>query len=152
MFKLTVAAFLATAVAGVAGLVLNTPTSLVACEPALLSFSGAEGAVEIQVFKGGLTGDPSETPLEVLPVVPEGENQTTWVVDTPAGAYLSSLRTRMHEHTHRLQAKTLCSWLSTSRPASLPSPPTCPSPPELERARFSYLVLAGETVRRTFRI
>ncbi|KZW02483.1 hypothetical protein EXIGLDRAFT_759978 [Exidia glandulosa HHB12029] len=85
MFKLTVAAFLAVAVAGVAGLVINTPTSLVACEPALLSFSGADGPVEIQVFKGGLTGDPSETPLEVLPVVPEGQNQTTWVVDTPAG-------------------------------------------------------------------
>lgn len=64
--------------------IIQSPASLVTCQPALLSFSGGQAPYYISVLPGG---QPSATPLVQFPV--QNGNSYTWTVNLPAGSSYS---------------------------------------------------------------
>jgi len=71
---------------GAAGaLLINTPPSLIECQPAALTFSGGSGPYFLSVLPGGQT---SATPIEQFPQQATAGSYT-WVVNVPAGTAIT---------------------------------------------------------------
>lgn len=65
-------------------LTVNTPTSLVQCQPAALSWTGGQAPYFVSIIPGG---QPSATPLESFPQT--SETTLTWTVDIPSGTSIT---------------------------------------------------------------
>ncbi|KAF8699081.1 hypothetical protein RHS03_07332, partial [Rhizoctonia solani] len=61
---------------------INSPASVVQCQPVQLSWSASKGPVYVSVIPGG---QPGAAALHDFGLQPEGATTLTWVVDQPAG-------------------------------------------------------------------
>jgi len=76
-----IVAFAVSALAQSASLVINTPTSLVECEPSAITFSGGTAPYYISVLPGGQT---TASPLETFPTQ-TAAGTYTWTVNLQPG-------------------------------------------------------------------
>lgn len=81
---ITALAAVATATLAAAQLRIETPTNLVVCQPALLTWAGGEQPYYVSVIPGG---QPSAASLKDFPQT--SSTQQTWNVDLPAGQEVS---------------------------------------------------------------
>ncbi|KAJ2936661.1 hypothetical protein H1R20_g430, partial [Candolleomyces eurysporus] len=81
---LAVAAALISVIPAIAGLVINTPTGVVTCQPILLSYGQGTAPYYLSVLPGGQV---SGTPYHTWPAT--DATDMTWPVDLPGGTSVS---------------------------------------------------------------
>ncbi|CAO1637036.1 unnamed protein product [Sympodiomycopsis kandeliae] len=83
---IAVSAIAALAASSVNAATVNSPPSLIECQPAAISWSEAQGDVFLSVVKGK---DISAAALETFPTQSGASGSYTWTVDQPAGTELT---------------------------------------------------------------
>ncbi|RXW24300.1 hypothetical protein EST38_g1567 [Candolleomyces aberdarensis] len=81
---LAVAAALISVIPAIAGLVINTPTGVVTCQPMMLSYGQGTPPYYVSILPGGQV---SGTPYHTWPAT--DATSMTWVVDLPGGTAVS---------------------------------------------------------------
>ncbi|TEB34667.1 hypothetical protein FA13DRAFT_1729326 [Coprinellus micaceus] len=81
---LAVAGALISLIPAISGLVINTPTGVVTCQPILLTYGQGTPPYYLSILPGGQVAG---TPLHVWD--PTNAESMTWIVDIPAGTAIS---------------------------------------------------------------
>ncbi|KAF5327601.1 hypothetical protein D9619_004809 [Psilocybe cf. subviscida] len=63
---------------------INTPSSVVECQPQLLSWNGGQAPYYLSIIPGG---QPSAAPLKTFPTT--SDSSVTWIVDIPGGTLVT---------------------------------------------------------------